>query len=184
MDELDRMLGKFGPLTPEQEADLNEFYKWSLKMSEPNIRQVGGNHYNSKYQHWDWCIKVKLGYLEGNATRYLVRYNKKGTPVDDLLKALSYIDKLLENAHICVAPRLPGEWVQQELELFCEENSVPQAVAHVMFTLATWGSLIDLRHARNIVAGLLGSLPTPRDDSNKHAQFDPDVEYSAQERKE
>lgn len=36
------------------------------------------------------------GFYRINALKYITRYEKKGTPVEDLRKAQFYIDKLLE----------------------------------------------------------------------------------------
>lgn len=58
------------------------------------IPQVGGDHYKADYAHWDWAAETGLGYLEGNATKYLGRHRKKGGQ-QDLEKALSYVQKLL-----------------------------------------------------------------------------------------
>lgn len=59
------------------------------------VEQVGGEHYAASYQHWDWCADTGIGYLEGNATKYLARHRKKHG-VEDLKKALSYVLKALE----------------------------------------------------------------------------------------
>jgi len=39
-----------------------------------------------------------MGYLEGNAKKYLHRWRKKGKPVEDLDKALWYLTRLREEA--------------------------------------------------------------------------------------
>jgi len=57
------------------------------------VEQVGGDHYKAEYQHWDWVPDTGLGYLEATATKYLPRWRVKGG-IQDLKKALSYIDKL------------------------------------------------------------------------------------------
>lgn len=55
--------------------------------------QVGGNHYEGDYQHWDWAIDVKLGSLETAATKYVSRwYQKNG--IQDLEKTVSYLVKM------------------------------------------------------------------------------------------
>lgn len=59
------------------------------------VQQVGGTHYQAKYQHWDWAVDTRLGWLEGNASKYLARFRKKGVnAIRDVEKALSYIEKL------------------------------------------------------------------------------------------
>lgn len=61
-------------------------------------QQIGGNHYNKGYvQHWDWVSKTRLGYLEGCATKYLVRWREKNG-LEDLLKAKTYIQKAYAEA--------------------------------------------------------------------------------------
>ncbi|MBU6430390.1 MAG: DUF3310 domain-containing protein [Cyanobacteria bacterium REEB65] len=61
------------------------------------VEQVGGDHYRADYQHWDLCEECDIDYLAGNATAYIVRYDRKGTPLHDLRKAKSYLDKMMAN---------------------------------------------------------------------------------------
>lgn len=81
-------------------------------MSEQaNDKQIGGSHYKTTdeeqalatllghdrpVEHWDFVIMRGYNYLQGNASKYLDRYDKKGTPVQDLRKAIHYIEKLIE----------------------------------------------------------------------------------------
>lgn len=80
-------------------------------MSGANAIQVGGDHYkaqdtqmqmalvlgyNKPIEHWDLVLIRGYGYLQGNASKYLDRYDKKGTPIQDLEKAKHYIEKLIE----------------------------------------------------------------------------------------
>lgn len=58
------------------------------------VEQVGGDHYQAEYQHWDWVSDIGMGYLPGNATKYVSRWRKKNG-IDDLKKAMSYIDKMM-----------------------------------------------------------------------------------------
>jgi hypothetical protein len=61
-----------------------------------NARQEGGAHYKAhKYETWDVILDWNLGYLDGNAVKYLSRWRLKGG-VQDLKKARHYIDKLIE----------------------------------------------------------------------------------------
>lgn len=61
-----------------------------------NETQVAGDHYKRhKYETWDVILDWKLGYLDGNAVKYLSRWRLKGG-VEDLKKARHYIDKLIE----------------------------------------------------------------------------------------
>ena len=60
-----------------------------------NAVQVGGDHYKTEIQTWDYIIANDIGYLEGNIIKYVSRYRKKGG-VDDLRKAQHYLQKLIE----------------------------------------------------------------------------------------
>ena len=61
-----------------------------------NARQEGGSHYKThRYETWDVILDWGLGYLDGNAVKYLSRWRLKGG-VQDLKKARHYIDKLIE----------------------------------------------------------------------------------------
>ena len=61
-----------------------------------NNYQVQGDHYHSKkVQPWDFIIANGIGFLEGNAIKYLARWkDKRG--INGLLKAKDYIEKLIE----------------------------------------------------------------------------------------
>ena len=61
-----------------------------------NSRQVGGSHYKQfTYETWDVILDWGLGYLDGNAVKYLSRWRHKNG-IEDLKKARHYIDKLIE----------------------------------------------------------------------------------------
>tara|TARA_R110002020_G_scaffold466516_1_gene689119 strand:+ start:175 stop:480 length:306 start_codon:yes stop_codon:yes gene_type:complete len=64
-------------------------------MSKANDKQVGGNHYASEIQHWDWAISNDLSYLQGQITKYVARYKKKHG-IEDLRKAQHCLEKLIE----------------------------------------------------------------------------------------
>jgi hypothetical protein len=61
-----------------------------------NDTQVAGNHYKQfQIEPWDAIVDWNLGYLDGNAVKYLSRWRHKNG-IEDLKKARHYIDKLLE----------------------------------------------------------------------------------------
>lgn len=67
-----------------------------IQMSKANSVQHGGDHYKNKaIQPWDYITSNGLGYLEGNAVKYLSRWREKNG-VADLKKAIHYIEKLIE----------------------------------------------------------------------------------------
>jgi hypothetical protein len=65
---------------------------------------VGGNHYKTTgVQPWDviesWMHEDQNAfeaYLWGNALKYLHRYRRKGFPVQDIKKAIHYLERLEE----------------------------------------------------------------------------------------
>ena len=61
-----------------------------------NDVQVGGDHYKKKtIEPWDYIIANNLGFLEGNAIKYITRHKSKNG-IEDLKKAIHYIEKLIE----------------------------------------------------------------------------------------
>jgi len=68
----------------------------------PDTYQVGGNHYaDLEIQPWhamrSWMTDAEfLGFLRGNAIKYLARAGAKGDEAEDLRKAQHYINKALE----------------------------------------------------------------------------------------
>jgi len=61
-----------------------------------NDVQVGGSHYKDKpIEPWDYIARNGIGYLEGNAIKYLSRWKDKGG-IEDIRKAAHYIQKLIE----------------------------------------------------------------------------------------
>lgn len=71
------------------------------KTAEANQTQVGGNHYRALTpQPWDVIVAWDLDFLAGNVVKYVARAGRKGnraTRLEDLRKALHYIEKLIEN---------------------------------------------------------------------------------------
>jgi len=60
-----------------------------------NAKQIQGSHYQTNIQPWDAITDWELGFLDGCAVKYLSRWRKKGG-VDDLRKAVHFIEKLIE----------------------------------------------------------------------------------------
>lgn len=69
--------------------------KSTKNTSKANQRQVNGDHYKLPIEPWDYVIANDLGYLEGNIVKYISRYKKKNG-LQDLQKALHYLEKLIE----------------------------------------------------------------------------------------
>lgn len=60
-----------------------------------NETQVGGTHYKSDLEHWDWSVKLGLPAMDHQVSRYVGRHHKKNG-VQDLKKALHHLQKMLE----------------------------------------------------------------------------------------
>lgn len=60
-----------------------------------NDKQVGGGHYKSTIQHWDYVIANDLDYFQAQVTKYVTRWKKKNG-VQDLLKAQHFLEKYIE----------------------------------------------------------------------------------------
>lgn len=66
--------------------------------------QIGGTHYkNFAIEPIEFIHKNGIGFCEGNAIKYLVRWREKGGK-QDLLKARHYIDLLLEMENERIQP--------------------------------------------------------------------------------
>jgi hypothetical protein len=72
-----------------------------IEAGDPRVVQIGGDHYRTKaVQPWDameaWLTEEQfIGFLRGNAIKYLARAGSKGDPVVDYQKARHYLDKLI-----------------------------------------------------------------------------------------
>lgn len=64
-------------------------------MSDVNEKQVGGTHYKTTIQPWDYIAANNIGYFEGNVIKYVSRWRQKNG-VEDLKKAVHYLQKLIE----------------------------------------------------------------------------------------
>ncbi len=57
--------------------------------------QIGGDHYKTPYQHWNFVCDTGMHYLLGCATKYISRWrNKNG--IEDLEKPIHYLEKAIE----------------------------------------------------------------------------------------
>jgi len=52
-------------------------------------------HYNKGIEMWDYAHSQNLDFFEGNIVKYVTRWKEKNG-IEDLKKAKSYLDKLIE----------------------------------------------------------------------------------------
>ncbi len=141
-----------------------------------NEYQVGGDHYSrgGRYQHWDFIEDHGLGYLEGYASKYMVRWRKKGTPVQDLEKAIHCVTKLRELA-LEGRRKNRAEGIDlKDIEMFCGANAVNDDEDVSAFkALFNWRDPADLSVVRVILNRLLEASP-PRRIQRKHEKTSKD----------
>lgn len=66
-------------------------------MSNANQKQIGGDHYkHGGEEHWDRVNRLGLNYFQAASTKYIERCYFKGNVVQDLQKAIHYLEKLIE----------------------------------------------------------------------------------------
>lgn len=114
------------------------------------MEQVGGDHYKSDYQHWDWAVDMGLGPLEYGATRYICRHWKKNG-VEDLRKAQHFVEKLMEleregnyKHYRGITRSKRSVTFVEDMSNFARENKIPYLEASLCEHLAKWKNDNDL----------------------------------------
>lgn len=132
-----------------------------------NDRQVGGNHYDSEYQHWDWAIDVGLGPIEYAATKYVARWKKKDG-AQALEKARHYVQKIREahneGRYSEAIERIPvriAELAKNTVQ-FARSNDLGHREYEVCLTLAMWSNSDQLNEVNEILEELIRSAQTPQ----------------------
>jgi hypothetical protein len=142
-------------------------------------------HYASEYQHWDLAITIPLGYLEGCSTKYVARWRKKDG-LDDLHKAMHYLDKLLEIYPVTTPPRkMTRSEIQYEVSRFSAANKLSIIEEEYVLLLSNYRTEDDLRTARLVLEDIIDlakeesikSIPEPNypgtpDDGGEHARME------------
>lgn len=88
--------------------------------TKANERQVGGGHYKSEYEHWDFVNDTGMDYFQGQFSRYVARARKKNG-VEDYEKAIHYAQKAVE---LCLADCLDPEKVSAKHSDFVGSNAL------------------------------------------------------------
>ena len=124
----------------------------------PNDRQVGGQHYASTYQHWDFVNDTDLGYFEAQITRYVSRSRKKNG-LQDLEKAKHYVEKLRSLYSMSkVIPRR-GSFVSP-VQRFAFENQLSQAETWAIDRITHWEKDIHLVQLIDHLDRMIAEHPT------------------------
>ena len=130
-------------------------------MNDVNETQVGGTHYknSSRVQHWD--LVADLPYLEGYATKYLVRLWKsaKSTTTEDLEKSRHITLKIINEFELRGRSLNPAHRVTPiEAEIFCNANKMNSALQRIAFhRLCSWENKTDLLEALSCIEQMLST---------------------------
>ena len=63
-------------------------------MNDINNMQVGGSHYKTPYEHWDFVHDTGLSYLRAQMVKYVTRWRRKNG-MEDLQKAHHFSAKII-----------------------------------------------------------------------------------------
>jgi hypothetical protein len=121
-------------------------------MQNPNEKQVGGLHYKSEYQHWDFMLDVSMPYLPAQVIKYITRWKKKNG-VQDLEKAAHFLDKYI----LTMTNQTLEKYAK--MNKYIEENQVESGEAFVIQHLMNFhiGMISELQQAADIIKGLIES---------------------------
>ncbi len=119
-----------------------------MENSNANSRQVGGQHYQSEVQHWDYVAASGLDYFQGQITKYVYRWRKKNG-IEDLKKAMHFLEKYLEvrmsypRRSFCDCSSC-----KENLDTFISANRVPLDEAYIIRS-------VDMGHPENLLSAKL-----------------------------
>ena len=121
---------------------------------DPNTIQIGGTHYSSEYQVWDFTEKHGLGHLESCIVKYMCRWREKGNGEVDLEKATHYVDKLIDlHKH---NGRVPNGCASVDDALdFCTMQDLDVEEEFVVTTISRWSCSEELAACRASIQTLI-----------------------------
>lgn len=114
-----------------------------------HVDQVGGDHYQADYQHWDWAAETQLGCLEYAATKYIARWGKKpGEGVEGLRKAITYLQKI-KALGITYCPPAYSRFMRSSHRLynFMTSTDLSPSACAIITQIDTWTNHSDLDEA-------------------------------------
>lgn len=126
-----------------------------------NQIQIGGSHYKSDFQHWDYAIvSLENRYLESAATKYISRWKKKNG-IQDLEKSKHYLQKALEAlAKGLINPLVPRAYTKADdaenaLQAFFICSSIEQEEQKIIRLISYWEKPEDLELALTYIQDLI-----------------------------
>lgn len=123
-----------------------------------NEKQVGGEHYRSPVQHWDYVEQNGLRYTEGCATKYATRNRKKHEdPRQDLEKAIHYVEKVQDlYRNGVLLPRSAPVVITPDA--FAAANGLTEDEAEVVRILTFWESDPELTAALSLLRKMIAEV--------------------------
>lgn len=109
----------------DMEEKIIDLARRSVYYGDPEGYQVGGCHYKaSGMQLSEFLESNKVGFLEGNAMKYVFRHDKKNKE-EDLLKAIQYIKLILKYKYgkFLVGDMLLSEEEYKKIDEFIEKQN-------------------------------------------------------------
>ncbi len=120
----------------------------------PNAMQVGGDHYRTDYQVWDFTEKHGLGGLEMCIIKYVCRWRGKGNGTTDLEKAIHYVDKLIDlHKHRGRVPK--GCASISDIHYFSAIQDLTDPEEFVVTVISRWSCVDDLVGCRSVIQRLI-----------------------------
>lgn len=129
-----------------------------------NSSQVGGDHYRSEYQHWDFAADCDLGYFESACTKYVTRWRSKNGVVD-LEKAIHYTKKLIALIEEGRVTRRPSG-TPALVHTFAKVNRLDEREELIVLLMSIWKSTEDLKNAIHSIELLMKGEPHEPDQRN------------------
>lgn len=117
-----------------------------MQSKDVNLKQVGGNHYRTKYQHWDLMIKYDVPYMESQITRYVTRARKKNG-LEDMEKGIHYLEKVLSlPVYAPIYAKRPKAIPTWDIEDFCKSNYLNPTETTLILNTLQWTTPKELHH--------------------------------------
>lgn len=140
----------------ERELSMADQEQSSDFINDRPIAQVGGDHYESSYEHWDWATDQQLCYFVAAATKYIVRWRSKDG-AKDLKKAYSYMEKY--DSLLKLDRNIPSvrKIYETKFDNFIEANSVPGLESLCCRLMVTFTKGAPLGPIKTIIDHLIAS---------------------------
>jgi hypothetical protein len=142
-------------------------------MNHANAKQVGGNHYKTSFEHWDFVAIYGLGYFEGQITKYVARHPKKHK-AQDVDKALHFTEKLMElfqakkymPTHVLYMPGRSKAWDDlQPSQYFARVNDCGMDEAMIINKMCGWTTVEDLLRVLSVLRAIRAKYTVTEDTS-------------------